>query len=302
MSISRQGRISRSPGVSLTLAVFGLVMLSGCDDAGNFNLKEAFAAKPEAQGSAAPAEGADEFIEQDVEAPDVFKASEPALWDGRPSLGGVWVAHPDVKDPERVMIRNTSNGKFVVGALFRREREIPGPRLQLSSDAAVALDILAGAPVDLDVVALRKEKIPVAPPEPEVVEAAEAPIDAPQPVTESTLDPIAVAGAAIDSAEPTPVETTAAQPAAPVVQSTLPVSRLDRPFIQVGIFNRAANAEVAADQMRTAGMVPTVLEQSSGGKAFWRVIVGPATTASERNDLQTKIRDVGYSDAYPVAN
>jgi rare lipoprotein A len=89
------------------------------------------------------------------------------LWDGRPSLGGVWVAHPDATDPERVMIRNTETGSFVIGALFRRERENPGPRFQISSDAAAALDILAGAPTELQVIALRREEAP----------APEAPID-----------------------------------------------------------------------------------------------------------------------------
>jgi hypothetical protein len=63
----------------------------------------------------------------DVEAPEVFDITDAGLWDGRPSLGGVWVAHPDATDPERVMIRNTETGSFVIGALFRRERENPGP-------------------------------------------------------------------------------------------------------------------------------------------------------------------------------
>ena len=80
-----------------------------------------------------------------VEAPEIFDVSETGLWDGRPSLGGVWVAHPDVTEPERVIIRNESNSKFVIGALFRRERENPGPRIQVSSDAATELGVLAGA-------------------------------------------------------------------------------------------------------------------------------------------------------------
>ena len=111
------------------------------------------------------------LVERDVEAPDVFSETEAGLWDGRPSLGGVWVAHPDVTDPERVIIRNEANGKFVIGALFRRERDIPGPRMQASSDAAAALGMLAGAPVRLNVTALRREE--VAPPAAET--AAEEP-------------------------------------------------------------------------------------------------------------------------------
>ncbi|MDA0963253.1 MAG: SPOR domain-containing protein, partial [Proteobacteria bacterium] len=86
-----------------------------------------------AEGTATPSTST-RLVERDVEAPEVFQVTEAGLWDGRPSLGGVWVAHPDVVDPERVIIRNSANGKFVIGALFRRERDIPGPRLQTSSD------------------------------------------------------------------------------------------------------------------------------------------------------------------------
>ncbi len=92
----------------------------------------------------------------DIEAPEVFQATDSALWDGRPSLGGIWVASPDVKDPERVVMFNPATGKTVQGALFRRERDNPGPRLQISSDAAEALGILAGQPVEIRVTALRR--------------------------------------------------------------------------------------------------------------------------------------------------
>ena len=97
------------------------------------------------------------LVDRDVEAPQVFQVSDSALWDGRPSLGGVWVASPDAVDPERVILRNPSNGKFVIGALFRRERLNPGPALQISSDAAAALGILAGQPTEMNVTALRRE-------------------------------------------------------------------------------------------------------------------------------------------------
>ncbi|NOD86811.1 MULTISPECIES: SPOR domain-containing protein [unclassified Ruegeria] len=97
--------------------------------------------------------------QRDVEAPDVFRVTEAGLWDGRPSLGGIWVAHPDVNQPERVVIKNTANNKSVTGALFRRERNLPGPALQVSSAAAEQLGLLAGSPTKLSVVALRREKI-----------------------------------------------------------------------------------------------------------------------------------------------
>ncbi|MDP4989693.1 MAG: SPOR domain-containing protein, partial [Marivita lacus] len=49
-------------------------------------------------------------------------------------------------------------------------------------------------------------------------------------------------------------------------------------------------------------MVPTVLEQSSSGKTFWRVLVGPAQTRAERSALLAKIKDTGFTDAYAVTN
>ena len=54
--------------------------------------------------------------------------------------------------------------------------------------------------------------------------------------------------------------------------------------------------------IRQAGMVPSVKEQSSQGKTFWRVLVGPAQSASERAVLLKKIKGVGFDDAYPVTN
>ncbi len=105
------------------------------------------------------------LVARDVEAPDIFQATGLALWDGRPSLGGVWVASPDTRDPKRVIMRNPANGKFVIGALFHREPDNPGPALQISSDAAAALGILAGEPVKISVTALKREQGPVTQPE-----------------------------------------------------------------------------------------------------------------------------------------
>ena len=54
--------------------------------------------------------------------------------------------------------------------------------------------------------------------------------------------------------------------------------------------------------MRQNGMVPTVKKQTTQGKDFWRVIVGPAANSSERGILLKKIKGVGFADAYPVTN
>ncbi len=267
--------------------------LAGCEEGAGLSFL-----KPKDGEATAPQAGqSTKIVERDVEAPEVFSQTEAGLWDGRPSLGGVWAAHPDVTDPERVIIRNNANGKFVIGALFRREREIPGPRIQISSDAAQALGLLAGQPVELNVTALRREEVPVAPVQDEIT--------APEEVVEESLDPIAAAGAAIANAEETQApaaQTVAAAPAPAPAPTPKPVSALTKPFIQIGIFSVKDNANNTANIMRDAGMIPTVKEQTSKGKTFWRVLVGPAKTKSERSDLIKKIHGTGFTDAYAVTN
>jgi rare lipoprotein A len=259
-----------------------LFALAGCGEDGPF-------AGAQADGGARSS-GTVQLVERDVEAPDVFQVSARGLWDGRPSLGGVWVAHSDVGDPERVIIRNQENDKFVIGALFRRERELPGPAIQVSSDAAAALGMLAGQPADLNVTALRREE---APEEPEP-QAAAAP---PAQIEQDTLEDVsALAESAIERAEaPQPSSQAAPQSSPPAAESSL-----DRPYIQIGIFSVEANAKDAGDQMRAAGMVPMVREGSSQGQAFWRVIVGPARNAAERATLLGKVKELGFADAYAV--
>jgi rare lipoprotein A len=45
-----------------------------------------------------------------------------------------------------------------------------------------------------------------------------------------------------------------------------------------------------------------VLEQSSQGRTFWRILVGPAMSESERADLLAKVKSLGFADAYYVTN
>lgn len=282
------------------------VGLTGCDANGSFQfppLGDSLDTSPSVSGQTT------ELIERDVEAPEVFEVTQQGLWDGRPSLGGVWVAYPDVAEPERVIIRNQETGAFVIGALFRRERENPGPALQVSSDAAAALGMLAGAPATLNVTALRREEaaVPV-----EVLPTAD--FDAPSEISEAPLDPIAGAEAALASIEmaeaassdaaPAEVQTLAQiQTPAPSAAASAPLpSRLERPYIQIGIFSIEANANNTATAMRTAGLTAQVVRQQSQGSTFWRVIVGPATNTAERARQLALVKDRGFTDAYFVRN
>ena len=300
--------------------------LAGCDENGEFQMPSFGGGDDTAAQGTAPSLTASGGggVERDVEAPDIFSVTDAGLWDGRPSLGGVWVAHPDVTDPERVIIRNQANGQFVIGALFRRERENPGPSLQVSSDAAEALGLLAGAPSQLSVIALRREEGPA---EAEVVDpVASVALDAPAEVTATSLDEAPVVEATLPAAStPAPAvpnndvanaaaaaiaaaaatqEATAAPapaPAAPAPAPT-PTSTLDKPFIQIGIFSVEANADATAARLRGDGLSSRVLAQNSQGRAFWRVVVGPAPNAADRAAVLAKVKALGFADAYFVTN
>ena len=192
------------PHTSRTIGILvAMTVLVGCEGIGPMGLGQGNSASGQTEST--------KLVERDVEAPDVFSVTDKGLWDGRPSLGGVWVAHPDVTDPERVIIRNEANGKFVIGALFRRERDLPGPKLQISSDAAAALNILAGAPAPLNVTALRREEVDA----PVQDSAPEATIEAPAAVTETTLDPVVASPATIPDADPTAGDVAIKAPTAP---------------------------------------------------------------------------------------
>lgn len=179
--------------------------LSACEEGGMID-RSAAASDP---GQAL----ATSTVTRDVEMPDVFSTQELALWDGRPSLGGVWVAHPDVTDPERVRISNTVTGQSVEGALFRRERDAPGPRIQVSSEAAKALEILAGQPTELAVVAVREETVEVEVP---VEDALDLPAGEEAPLSDLDETTVLADGDLSDNSAVEPViEVGLAEPQAP---------------------------------------------------------------------------------------
>jgi cell division septation protein DedD len=303
----------RKRGSAMALILGAGLALSACQDGAKpFDFLKK---KPAEEGdtTATPAK-ATKLVERDVEAPQVFSVDEKGLWDGRPSLGGVWVAYPKVKDPERVIIRNPANGKFVIGALFRREIDNPGPKLQVSSDAADALGLLAGAPAELSVVALRRETAPV---EDKSTPLVDKPVIAkPEKVEQKSLDAVtSTAAGAIAKAEagkpakpaigapptpaPAPAPPVATPPKAAKPAIKAPAGKM---YIQIGIFSVEANAKRAQSQMSKAGVIATIKKEQSQSKTFWRVIAGPAPSKSDLNALKKTIHGLGYPDAYPVSN
>lgn len=187
-------------------------------------------------------------MEKDIESPEAFNMTGESLWDGRPSLGGVWVAHSSVKDPERVLIRNTKNGKSVVGALFRRERDNPGPSVQVSSDAAEALGMLAGQPANLSIVALRRQELDLTPaaevtPETEAAAAAAATASEGAAVADAaTPAAVPAEGAAAASGTATATAATEAPVAADAAAAPEPTKKRG---LFGGLFKRKPKAEDA---------------------------------------------------------
>ena len=259
------------------------------------------------------------LVDRDVEAPEIFQTTDQALWDGRPSLGGVWVASPDAKDPERVILRNPTNGKFVIGALFRRERENPGPKLQISSDAAAALGVLAGAPAKINVTALRREEAPAQTDASKpLLDGAEAPnaagdvaaattaalgkpgskpgakpgsnLAGAPAVTGAPIQPGTVSGSPVKPAAASPAKPAAGKPAA-----SKPVAA-GAHVAQIGIFSVEANAKRAADQLTKAGVSASIRKGQTQGKDHWSVTASGADKAA----LLAKVKGLGFTDAYII--
>ncbi|WP_333713740.1 SPOR domain-containing protein [Yoonia sp.] len=300
--------------------------LAACEQTGLLNRSAAPAETDRPMAINAPGQRVSQ--ERDVERPDIFETTDRALWDGRPSLGGVWVAHPDVRDPERVLIRNTASGETIVGALFRRERLNPGPEIQISSDAADALGALAGSPVELYVVALRREETQVIVPADEnpVVASLEAPVN----VDAAPLDPAPAA----EDAGPAPAETAAVVAAAPALAVAAettdegsqtataaanlaaaataaiddtgtvdvsavfetPIPPADGPRAQIGVYSNEGNANADAARIQAAGLAAEVLTETMGGQTVWRLVAGPLVSDAALAALQ----DIGFVDAFII--
>lgn len=255
------------------------------------------------KSEAVPA-AAKKFTEKDVEAPEVFQKTAKALWDGRPSLGGVWVAHPDNKKPERVIIRNKANGKFVIGALFHRERSLPGPAFQLSSDAANAIGATAGTTLEISVTAMRIQKTAVADPK--------APKPAPsEDIASSTLKALdetkkpTIKAAKTKTKQTTKAATKSAKKTTKVATDPKPTvapaaTPANAMFAQLGLFSVETNANATLAKLKAKGLTGKIVKSSAKGKTFFRVLAGPVVSKAEKAKLLTTVKSMGFSDAYFV--
>lgn len=254
------GRLRR-----VLFATGALLALAACEPGtGPFTSSPVSSAATASATNAAKPKRSTTIVERDVEAPQVFQVTEEALWDGRPSLGGVWVASPNVTDPERVIMRNQANGKFVIGALFKREADNPGPKLQISSDAADALGLLAGQPAKLSVTALRREEAPQTAPGQPVLDSNESLAVAAAPVTTGPLDGGGVTSTALPATGATVATTAAvAAPAQPGKKKTK--SQLKREAEEAA--KQAEARLAAAETTAAAGAAPAAAASAAGAAA-----------------------------------
>ena len=318
---------------ALVLMTVAATALAGCQDGAipfGFLKGKGGTSTTGKTATAAPQERSVKLVDRDVEAPDIFHVTTKGLWDGRPSLGGVWVAYPRVQNPERVIIRNPKNGKFVIGALFRREDNNPGPKLQLSSDAATALGLYAGEPATVSVTALRREEAPVPAPDAKTPALAaneqitskplSSPSAAAKPASKPVAEVAAKARAAIEKAQDgkataapkvTASKTAAALTASAAKPPRKPEARPKagaahsktsdaRDYLQIGIFSIEANANRAAGMVSKAGALVHIRTETSHGKTFWRVVAGPAKSQAQKNAMVASVKKLGFNDAYFV--
>ncbi|MGR3467740.1 MAG: SPOR domain-containing protein [Shimia sp.] len=266
-------------GIRFSLLAGTMFALSACSDGGGMPFLGSLGGGASDVETTRGATSTTKLIEREVEAPEIFQMTELGSWDGQPALGGVWVAHPDIKEPDRVIIRNQDNGTFVIGSLFWRQPEGDALPLQVSSEAAAALQMKPGGPATLEITALRRRGDDTAE-DAAPVQAAAAPAPSPAPALEAA-----------------PVETKPLP-----VAATPSTSTLNRAFVQLGIFSVEGNALRTVERMRNAGLTPAIKTQSINGKPYYRVIVGPAQTEAERARILQSVKDQGFSDAYAVAD
>ena len=191
------------------------------------------------------------------EMPEILDISTSVSWDGKQTLGGNWISHPDVDSPERVLIKNIANGKSIVGAIFQQSKKTKSGSAQISSDAAKSLKIAKNEQTKVQIIAIKKTKST----------ASSKKVDEPTQAERVKLD-----------------------------------TKLEKPFIQVGIFGIQENADNTKDRMLQLSLSVNIIDFKIKGKPYWRVVAGPATTSESRNKMLKVVRSAGFTDAYFVSN
>ena len=92
---------------------------------------------------------------EQVRAPELFRASGLAQWNGQRTVRGVWVTHPRARASRKVRIVNGRTGAEIDATLYRPDRTDGGDVITVSSAAALALGLEPGRPALLSLFGLR---------------------------------------------------------------------------------------------------------------------------------------------------
>jgi hypothetical protein len=143
--------------------------------------------------------------------PKAFYATDLALWDGARTLPGIWIAHPLAEVARRVRLTNGETGTRVDAAMFRRDPNLSGPRVIVSSEAAERLGLTPGhdTPITIEGLAYRADTEAAA----VVASAVEAPVPVPAEVLATDVPAEEIAA---EPSEPDLTPAAALSPAAPV--------------------------------------------------------------------------------------
>lgn len=300
--------------VKFSILTIMIVGLSGCEDLGI----DLGGNAPELR----PSTATQKTLSGEVERADIFSETGNAIWDGRPTLGGQWVASVSTKDLERVRITRTDTGQSVEGALFRIEPGTPGPDLMLSSDAARALGIVAGSPTPISVVALRdaapapvpaaeepvvltedasQAEIETTALEPQRSDDAEAPAAAPAPApaaatsNDSSLAPQSTSIPAARNAQSSsggPKDPSVGTAAAPTQEVT------KKPVLEIATFKTEQEADIALAKLASQGLVARKTTRRVLFSKQWIVFLGPFENSAELVEARKAASAAGFTEAF----
>jgi cell division septation protein DedD len=160
--------------------------------------------------------------------PDAFHAVGMALWDGTRTMHGIWISHPDVGIARQVRLTIDETGAQADAAMFRRDSNLSGSHIFISSEAAKALGITPGQATPITIVGLTYRTDTDIDPIPIPGSGSEPVVASETEVQDPVLDDIPVEGALVDQTEPevTPAATASAteNAATPEAQEPTPES------------------------------------------------------------------------------
>ena len=219
----------------------------------------------------------------------VFRATGLALWDGSQTLPGVWIAHPTTEIARRVRITNEETGTQVDAAMFRRDPNLSGPQLIVSSEAAELLALTPGhgTPITVEGLAYRVD--------------LDAEIDVASVPGEP--DPVAVEVVAIEPIEPEVIPDAAVDEVAPIASDPAPGIVVEQAPEAVVVLDPVPTPEPAPEiaPVLTSSEVPPV-EVVAGNPTVPIVpdeVKNDVTVATATESRQTTVVDARLAAIIP---